>query len=93
MDLQALYLDTCASLAGVWDDLGVPSEERARLLGAVAEDIAGVLRGRVAGQEARRAGVLDEVASLGSTIVNMQHAMEEPETVVRPPRGSAEARR
>lgn len=82
-NLEALAAETESALRGIWDDLGVPTPERAEYVSRIAEDVAGLYRSRVDCQEARRASCAEEVAGLQSTIENMQHAMVEAGGVVR----------
>ena len=77
VDLQSLASDTTVRLAAIWDELGVPKEERDTYINRIAEDVAELYHSRVQCQQQRKADVLAEIASLSSTIDNMHHAMKE----------------
>ena len=86
--LESLAAETSGALRTVWDDLGVPPEERTAYLARIGEDVAALYVGRVAAQEQRRADMLAAVAALHAGLDAMQAALGEKVAVVRAARGA-----
>ena len=73
-DLEALAGGTAASLARIWDEIGLPPAERSRFLTALSESVVGLYNASVAEQLASAAALREEVAQLQLDIKDLQEA-------------------
>jgi len=87
MDASSLVAAATAAqahLAGLWDAMGVPADERATFLAQMSADAQAIYASRVAGQAGRKGALEAEIAALQATIRDMRVSMEEPGPIVRP---------
>lgn len=77
VDLQALAVETKAALAGIWDEVGVPTSERETFLAQLVADVASIYTMGVRRQDDRRSAIRGEISTLIDTLRNMQYAMDE----------------
>ena len=73
-DLEALAGCTAASLARIWDEIGLPAAERSRFLTALSESVVALYNSSVAEQTASATMLRKEVAQLQVDIKDLQEA-------------------